>query len=123
MATDPPIPHAPHGPADRRRPPAPGALQRNLNAAGGGSNLAADAIKAGAELHTSGPVNPARLMEITSAGHGRGMTPPLHGNRPENGNCSELRGSEQLDGEGIQSSGAPGTEEGSESHLGVGALG
>ena len=39
--------------------------------------------------------------------------------------CSELRGSEQLAacGEGIQSSGAPGTEEGSESHLGVGALG
>ena len=43
----------------------------------------------------------------------------------ESGNCSELRGSEQLAacGEGIQSSGAPGTEEGSESHLGVGALG
>ncbi len=42
-----------------------------------------------------------------------------------NGKCSELRGSEQLAacGEGIQSSGAPGTEEGSESHLGVGALG
>ncbi len=41
------------------------------------------------------------------------------------GKCSELRGSEQLAacGEGIQSSGAPGTEEGSESHLGVGALG
>ena len=38
MATDPPIPH---GPADRRRPPAPGALQRNLNTTGGGSNLAA----------------------------------------------------------------------------------
>ena len=57
MATDPPIPH---GPADRRRPPAPGALQRNLNTTGGGSNLAADAIKAGAELHTSGPRQPGQ---------------------------------------------------------------
>ena len=79
MATDLPIPH---GPADRRRPPAPGALQRNLNTTGGGSNLAADAIKAGAELHTSGPVNPARLMEITFAGHGQGTTPPLHRQPP-----------------------------------------
>ena len=40
------------------------------------------------------------------------------------GNCSELGGSEHLTarGEGVKAPGAPGTEEGSERHLGVGAL-
>ena len=39
-------------------------------------------------------------------------------------NCSELGGSEHLTarGEGVKAPGAPGTEEGSERHLGVGAL-
>ncbi len=55
----------------------------------------------------------------------RPFFPDIQSIEPMEGKCSELRGSEQLAacGEGIQSSGAPGTEEGSESHLGVGALG
>ncbi len=67
--------------------------------------------------------------QLTISGSGTTVRVTLPNTVPVSGSfygkCSELRGSEQLAacGEGIQSSGAPGTEEGSESHLGVGALG
>ena len=52
--------------------------------------------------------------------------PTNYGNRVDSlyGNCSDLRGSEQLAAfqEGIETSSPPGAEEGCQGHLAVGAL-
>ena len=60
-------------------------------------------------------------LGVLPVGTDQGRRPGVDG---PDGNCSELGGSEHLTarGEGVKAPGAPGTEEGSERHLGVGAL-